>query len=179
MINSAYKTANLFKLYYEKTGTKLTLGTIESATGGRICDKITNVPGISEYYKGSIIAYSNETKLKLVGVKKTTLFSFGAVSSETAHEMAEQGKFLLDVDICLSVTGIAGPSGNTPDKPIGLFYLGIFTKDGVNKIEKFVFSGTRNQNKNSAVQASFILLEEYLEQRLKKIDARVLKDRSV
>lgn len=175
MINSAYKTANLFKLYYEKTGTRLTLGTIESATGGRICDKVTDVPGISDYYKGSIIAYSNEIKLNLVGVKKKTLSSFGAVSYETAQEMAEQGKFLLGVDICLSVTGIAGPSGNTPDKPVGLFYLGISTKDGVDKIEKFVFSGTRNQNKNKAVQASFIILEEYLELRLKNIDAQVFK----
>ena len=87
--------ARLLRQYQAKTGKLLTIGSVESATGGRIGDKITNVPGSSDYYKGSIIAYSNEIKAAIVGVKEKTLETHGAVSSETATEMAEGGRELL------------------------------------------------------------------------------------
>src|SRR4030042_1474919 len=121
--------ARLLQQYQAKTGKLLTIGSVESATGGRIGDKITNVPGSSDYYKGSIIAYSNEVKASIVGVKEGTLKNYGAVSPETAIEMARGGRELLKVDICISDTGIAGPSGATQGKPVGLFYLGLAAAD--------------------------------------------------
>jgi len=87
------------------------LGVIESATGGLISHRITNVPGSSDYYKGSVTAYSNEAKVRVVGVKQGTIDKFGAVSARAAEEMAEGGRKLLAVDICLADTGIAGPGG--------------------------------------------------------------------
>ena len=114
----------LIREYQAKTGKWLTIGTVESATGGRIADRITNVPGSSDYFKGSVVAYSNEAKIALLGVKKATIDNYGAVSEQTALEMAQGGRKLLDVDICVSDTGIAGPSGATPEKPVGLVLPG-------------------------------------------------------
>ena len=107
----------------------LTLGVVESATGGLISHLITNVPGSSDYYKGSITAYSNEAKIKVVGVKEDTINKYGAVSHEAAEEMAQGGKQVLAVDLCLADTGIAGPGGATTGKPVGLFYLGLSHQD--------------------------------------------------
>src|SRR5271157_4068345 len=109
---------------------KLTLGTVESATGGLIAYLITNVPGSSDVFQGTVVSYSNEIKMKIVGVKKTTLDKYGAVSSQVAAEMAAGGRKALGVDVCVADTGIAGPAGATPGKPVGLFYLGLSTKDG-------------------------------------------------
>src|SRR5512136_529305 len=89
----------------------LKLGVVESATGGLISHRITNVPGSSDYYKGSVTSYSNEAKMNIVGVKKSTLDKYGAVSHQVAEEMAAGGKKLLNVDICVADTGIAGPGG--------------------------------------------------------------------
>jgi len=140
---------------------RLTLGMVESATGGLISHLITNIPGSSDYYKGSITAYSNETKIKLVGVKAETISQYGAVSSQVVEEMAEGGRKVLAVDVCLADTGIAGPSGATPGKPVGLFYLGLFHQAGIYS-QKHVFQGDREQNKLSAAEAALILLKEYL-----------------
>ena len=112
----------LLNQYQAKTSKILTVGTVESATGGRVGDRITNVPGSSAYYMGSIVAYSNDVKIDVVGVKEETINSYGAVSPETAIEMAENGRKLLKTDLCLSDTGIAGPTGDTTEKPLGLFY---------------------------------------------------------
>lgn len=103
----------------------LTLGVVESATGGLISHLITNVPGSSDYYQGSVTAYSNEAKIKVVGVKEDTINKYGAVSSQVAEEMAQGGRKILSADICLADTGIAGPGGATPGKPVGLFYIGL------------------------------------------------------
>ncbi|HUW44606.1 MAG TPA: CinA family protein, partial [Dehalococcoidia bacterium] len=105
--------ARLIREYQAKTGKSLTIGAVESATGGRIADRITNVAGSSDYFKGSVVAYSNEVKIALLRVKKATIENYGAVSEQTALEMARGGRKLLDVDICVSDTGIAGPSGDT------------------------------------------------------------------
>ena len=104
---------------------KMTLGVIESATGGLISHRITNVAGSSEYYKGSITAYSNEIKNRIVGVKTETLEKYGSVSAQTAEELASGGKLVLEVDICIADTGVAGPGGGSSDKPVGLFYIGL------------------------------------------------------
>jgi len=153
--------ARLIREYQAKTGKPLTIGFVESATGGRIVDRITNVPGSSDYFKGSVVAYSNEIKIALLGVKKATIENYGAVSEQTALEMAQGGRELLDVDICVSDTGIAGPSGATPEKPLGLFYLGLAARDE-SMSQKHVFQGNREENKRDAAEAALNMLKQYL-----------------
>lgn len=155
----------LIREYQVKTGKPLTIGSVESATGGRIADRITNVPGSSDYFKGSVVAYSNEVKIALLGVKKATIEKYGAVSEQTALEMAQGGRKLLNVDICVADTGIAGPSGATPEKPVGLFYLGLAAEDG-NLSQKHVFLGNREANKRDAAEAVLNMLKQYLLRRI-------------
>jgi PncC family amidohydrolase len=140
---------------------KLTLGAVESATGGLISHLITNVPGSSDYFQGGITAYSNESKIKLVGVNKITIDRNGAVSHQVAEEMARGGRKALGVDICLADTGIAGPGGATPGKPSGLFYLGL-SQEGGTESRKHIFPGDREQNKREAATTALDWLKEYL-----------------
>ena len=160
--------ARLIREYQAKTGKSLNIGAVESATGGRIADRITNVPGSSDYFKGSVVAYSNEVKIALLGVKKATIENYGAVSEQTALEMAQGGRELLDVDLCVSDTGIAGPSGDTPGKPVGLFYLGL-AAEGESLSQKHVFQGNREKNKRDATEAALNMLKQYL---LRRFNAR-------
>jgi len=139
----------------------LTLGLVESATGGLISHLITNVPGSSDYYQGSITAYSNEVKVRVVGVRADTINHYGAVSHQVAKEMAQGGRKALAVDICLADTGIAGPSGATPGKPVGLFYIGLSHQAGTYS-QKHHFHGDREQNKRHAAEAALAWLKEYL-----------------
>ena len=139
----------------------LTLGVVESATGGLISHLITNVPGSSDYYKGSITAYSNEAKVKIVGVEEATINNYGAVSSQVAEEMAQGGRKVLAVDVCLADTGIAGPTGAAPGKPVGLFYLGLSHQAGTYS-QKHNFQGDREENKRSAADTALRWLKEYL-----------------
>ena len=139
----------------------LTLGVVESATGGLMSHLITNVPGSSDYYKGSVTAYSREAKVKIVGVKAATINKYGAVSHQVAEEMAQGGRKVLDADICLADTGIAGPTGATPGKPVGLFYIGLSHKGGTAS-RKHNFRGSREQNKLAAAQTALGWLKEYL-----------------
>ena len=155
--------ARLIREYQAKTGKSLTIGAVESATGGGMADRITNVPGSSDYFRGSVVAYSNEVKIALLGVKKATLENYGAVSEQTALEMARGGRKLLDVDICVSDTGIAGPAGGTPSKPVGLFYLGLATED-TSFSQTHIFPGNREGNKRDAAEASLDMLKQYLVQ---------------
>jgi nicotinamide-nucleotide amidase len=155
MENIAQEIGELLKKH------KLTLGAVESATGGLISHLITYVPGSSEYFKGSIVSYSNEIKTNLVGVKKETLEKYGAVSAQVGTEMAEGGRKALGVDICIADTGIAGPTGASLGKPIGLFYLGISHKSGSFN-RKYLFKGDREENKEEAALASLTWLREYL-----------------
>jgi PncC family amidohydrolase len=142
----------------------LTLGTVESATGGLIAHLITNVPGSSDVFQGSIVAYSNEVKKKIVGVRESTLKEYGAVSAQVAIAMAKDGRKVLGVDICLADTGIAGPSGATTEKPVGLFYLGLSHKES-SFTRKHLFNGTREENKQQAAQAALKWVREYLKNR--------------
>jgi nicotinamide-nucleotide amidase len=139
----------------------LTLGTVESATGGMIASRIIDIAGSSDYFKGAVVSYANDTKIKVVGVKKSTLEKYGAVSGQTAEEMAAGGKKLLNVDICVSDTGIAGPGGATPGKEVGLFYLGLACQSGVFN-RKHSFTGTRAENRQAAAQAALEWVREYL-----------------
>lgn len=165
MASPEVQIGGLIREYQAKTGKLLTIGSVESATGGRIADRITNVPGSSDYFKGSVVAYSDEAKVALVGVRKATIEKSGAVSDQTAREMARGGRKLLNVDICISDTGIAGPSGATPAKPVGLFYLGLAT-ESENLSQKRVFTGDREANKRDAADAALDMLKEYLLRRL-------------
>ena len=159
--------AQLIREYRAKTGKLLTIGAVESATGGRIADRITNVPGSSDYFEGSVVAYSNEVKIALLGVEKATIENYGAVSEQTAREMAQGGRRLLAVDICVSDTGIGGPSGATPEKPVGLFYLGLAAEDE-SLSQKHAFQGNREENKRDAAEAALNMLKQYLLRRISK-----------
>ena len=139
----------------------LTLGVVESATGGLVSHLITNVPGSSDYYKGSVTSYSNEVKTKVIGVKADTIDRYGAVSAQVAEEMAEGGRRILSTDICLADTGIAGPGGAALEKPVGLFYIGLSHHDGTHN-QKHIFQGNREQNKLSAAETVLSWLKEYL-----------------
>jgi nicotinamide-nucleotide amidase len=139
----------------------LTLGTVESASGGLIAHLITNAPGSSDYFKGSVTAYSNEIKNRLIGVKQSTLQKYGSVSPQVAEEMAAGGRRVLAVDICLSDTGIAGPGGATPGKLVGLFYIGLATRDGTAS-RRLELRGDREENKLGAASAALAWLREYL-----------------
>ena len=138
----------------------LTLGVVESATGGLLSHLITDVPGSSDYYRGSIISYSNDIKIGVIGVNVDTINQFGAVSRQVAEEMAQGGRKVLGVDICMSDTGIAGPGGATPEKPVGLFYIG-FSYQGGTYSEKHIFQGEREQNKRDAVEMALSWLKRY------------------
>jgi nicotinamide-nucleotide amidase len=170
--------AQLLRKYQAKTGKLLTIGTVESATGGRISDKITNVPGSSDYYKGSIVSYSNEAKTDIVGVKKQTLKKHGAVSRQTAIEMAQGGRKLLKVYICISNTGIAGPTGATPGKPVGLFYIGLSAKDS-SLAKEHHFHGNREENKQKAAEMALTLLKDYLQKQLTESADSTLDEKHV
>ncbi|HAV10275.1 MAG TPA: hypothetical protein DCX22_01470, partial [Dehalococcoidia bacterium] len=172
VVRDMSKTAELiFRLlseYYSLTGKRLTLSTIESATGGRISDELTNLSGISDFYQGSIIAYSNEIKTGLVGVSKETIDSYGAVSRQTAMEMAESGRATLKTDVCVSVTGIAGPSGATPQKPVGLFFIGL-SADRFIRTQRHQFKGSREENKQMATEAALTMLSDYISRRIDRL----------
>jgi PncC family amidohydrolase len=126
------------------------------------------VAGSSDYFGGSVVAYSNEVKIALLAVKGETIDNYGAVSEQTALEMARGGRNLLNIDICISTTGIAGPAGGTSEKPVGLFYLGLAAED-TSLSQKHTFQGDREGNKRDAVEAALNMLKQYLVQCINNI----------
>lgn len=128
----------------------LTLTTAESCTGGLVASRIVNVPGASEVFREGFITYSNRAKRKSLGVGKATLQKHGAVSEQTAKEMATGGVFATDADVCVAITGIAGPDGGTEEKPVGLVYIACYMKDDV-KVEEHQFRGNREKIREQAV----------------------------
>ena len=163
MIKQEIQTAKLVAEYQNKTGKSLTIATSESATGGKIAAKLTSVPGSSAYFKGALVAYSNEIKINVLSVKRATIEKYGAVSQETAIEMAQGARILFNVDICISDTGIAGPTGSAMNKPIGLFYIGL-SSSYKNICKKIMLSGSREENRESVIEAALELLNQYLTQ---------------
>ena len=139
----------------------LTVGTAESCTGGLIGHRLTDVPGSSEYFLGGIIAYSNEIKERVLGVNHATLETHGAVSAETALEMAYGARRVLGVDIAVSVTGIAGPGGGSADKPVGLVYICLSARN-LERVEKFAWNKDRAGNKWESSEAVLQMLRDYL-----------------
>lgn len=146
---------------------KLRLGLAESCTGGLLGHRMTNVAGSSEYFAGGVVTYSYEAKVAVLGVSWDTLNTFGAVSQETVLDMANGAKKIFGVDIAVSVSGIAGPGGGTPDKPVGTTWVGLVTPEG-EWARKFVFNGDREQNKAASAEAALQMLLDYLQGMMKK-----------
>ena len=140
----------------------LTVAVAESCTGGLIAHRLTNVPGSSRYFLGGVVAYANEVKERVLGVRSETLRRYGAVSRETALEMAREVRRLLGADIALSATGIAGPTGGTPEKPVGLVYVALAAAD-CEQCRRHVWQGARLHNKEQTAEAALRMLLEYLE----------------
>ncbi len=146
-----------------------TLAVAESCTGGLVGHRITNVPGSSEYYLGSVTAYAYEAKVRLLGVSWDTLNRCGAVSRESVIEMARGVRQALGSDVGLSVSGIAGPGGGTPDKPVGLTWVGLSTPEG-DWAREFRWHGDRLENKAASAEAALKWLLDYLEGRWRDED---------
>ena len=142
---------------------KLHVTTAESCTGGLIAGALVNVPGISTWFGEGYVTYSNEAKEKLLGVSHETLTVHGAVSAETAGEMAEGAARAAGTEAAIAVTGIAGPDGGTAEKPVGLVYMGCFCKGNIH-VEKHIFAGDRSQVRSQSVHAALGLLKMMLEQ---------------
>lgn len=139
----------------------LSITAAESCTGGLVCGKIVNVAGASEVFRGGYITYSNKQKRNVIGVKKSTLEKYGAVSEQVAAEMAKGVLEVSKADVAISTTGIAGPGGGTPEKPVGLVYIGCAVKNKV-YVEKFNFSGGRNKVRESTVVAALSMVRKYV-----------------
>jgi PncC family amidohydrolase len=133
----------------------------ESCTGGLVGHRLTNIPGSSTYYMGSIVAYAYEAKVRLLGVHWETLERFGAVSRETVLEMAAGVRQALAADIGVSISGIAGPGGETPGKPVGLVWVGLSTPNFEDAWE-FHWDGDRIQNKADSAEAALQIVLDYL-----------------
>ena len=128
----------------------LTCATAESCTGGGVGSAITAVPGSSAVFAGGVISYSNEVKRDVLGVSAQTLEAHGAVSAETAAQMAAGARRLLKTDLAVSLTGIAGPDGGSAEKPVGLVWFGLATAQGV-RTEKAIFRGDREGIRRNAI----------------------------
>ena len=140
----------------------LTIATAESCTGGLLAHSLTNISGSSNYFDRGVVSYSNDSKIELLGVSKKTLEEYGAVSEQTAKAMAQAIKKQSKVDIGIATTGIAGPTGGTKEKPVGLVYIGIATSKKV-EVKKFNFSDDRLQNKENTCNAALKMLLELID----------------
>jgi nicotinamide-nucleotide amidase len=140
---------------------KLTIAVAESCTGGMIADKLTNVPGSSRYFERGVVTYSNDSKTQLLGVPAALIVQYGAVSKEVAEAMAAGVRSSAKTDVAVSTTGIAGPDGGTPEKPVGLVYMGYADSRGTFSL-KFQFATGRRRIKERASQAALELVRRRL-----------------
>ena len=145
-------------LIQKLTASNQTLSTVESCTGGLLFGYLTAVPGASAVLERGFITYSDQSKQEMVGVTENTLAAFGAVSQQTAEEMAKGGCQSANTNLSVSVTGIAGPGGGTDEKPIGLVWISAFRNDGVRETERHLFKGDRQQIRTAACTHAISLL---------------------
>lgn len=145
---------------------RMKIAVAESCTGGHISNRITNIQGASDYFDVGFVTYSNDSKELYLFVPEEVLAEKGAVSSEVAKAMAEGLREATHADIALSVTGIAGPGGGTPGKPVGTVFVGLASKDGT-FVNRFLFSGDRISIKEQTSEAALKLVLDYLEGRLR------------
>jgi PncC family amidohydrolase len=149
----------------------LTVGVAESCTGGRVGDALTDVAGSSGYFRGGVVAYADALKVEILGVPTAMISQHGAVSAQVARAMASGVRERLGVDLGVAVTGIAGPSGAAPGKPVGLTYVGVADAGGI-EIRRFAWPGDRAANKAASARAALELLVE----RAAAMAARALSD---
>ena len=146
----------------ERTGKELraaglTITCAESCTGGLLTSMLTDVSGSSSYVMGSVVSYSNDVKARVLHVSEETLAVYGAVSEETAREMAQSVRKLIHADIGVGITGIAGPDGGSTEKPVGLVYIAVADQTHT-VVQKNNFHGTRFENKQAAVHKAFAMI---------------------
>ena len=134
------------------------VSTAESCTGGLVLSTLTDIAGSSAYVEGGLVTYSNEAKQHLLKVPQAALIQHGAVSEATAAAMALAARKLFAADYALSVTGIAGPGGGSDEKPVGLTYIGLAGREGLLRVERYVWDGDRIDNKIASVHAALSLL---------------------
>lgn len=139
----------------------LTLSVAESCTGGLCSSRFTDIPGSSAYFLGGAVVYSNESKEKLLGVSTDTLIRFGAVSEQTVSEMAQRARELFGSDIGISISGVAGPGGGTPEKPVGTVWFGFSHATSRTFCEKRNFAGTRDEIKNFAASTAIDMVRKF------------------
>jgi PncC family amidohydrolase len=147
------------------TARGLTIALAESSTGGLIAKRLTDISGSSAYVIGGVVAYANAVKQRLLGVSEQTLIDHGAVSEPVARQMAEGARHLFGTDLAISVTGIAGPTGATATKPVGLHYVGLSAAEGT-WVRRYVWDGDRAHNRASTADAAFRLVLDYLDGKL-------------
>ena len=145
-------------LIQKLTRANQTLSTVESCTGGLLFGYLTAVPGASAVLERGFITYSNQAKQEMVGVTAKTLAAYGAVSEQTAEEMAKGGCQIARTNLSISLTGIAGPSGGTAEKPVGLVWISAFRKDGIQQTERHLFTGDRQHIRVLACTHAIALL---------------------
>lgn len=138
-------------------GNDLTLTCAESCTGGMLSARLINVPGVSELYKSGMVTYSNKAKRRFLNVKKPTLQKYGAVSKQTAQEMAKGAAFIAKADVAVAITGIAGPDGGTEEKPVGLVYIACNVKGDIT-VKEYHFNGNRSKIRENATTAALTLM---------------------
>ena len=139
-----------------------TISTAESCTGGLVLHRLTNVPGSSAWVMGGVVAYDNRIKRDLLQVRETTLLRHGAVSEETAREMALGARRLLGTDFAISITGIAGPGGGTAEKPVGLTWMALAGPDDLLLSEQRIHDGGRLDIKNASADAALTMILDSL-----------------
>ena len=171
-MSSAKEINELFKRL------KLTLGSVESFTGGKFASAITSVPGASALFKGALVTYSNSEKIKLLGIDPRFIKEYGACSKETAYLMADNGKDVLDVDVCVSFTGNAGPLP-MEGRPVGEVFIGFAYLDEVfigfaylDEVEvyKYRFSGTRKEIQKYAIRYAYLILKRRILKNFKNFE---------
>ena len=136
--------------------------TAESCTGGQIAKTVTDLAGVSSVFFGGVVSYANEIKEKLLGVRRETLEKFGAVSEQTAAEMAAGAVSALDVDFSVAVTGIAGPDGGSEEKPVGLVYIACADNKVNVKVAKNLFSGDRKAVRDQTTETALRMLADFV-----------------
>ena len=147
---------------------EMSVTTAESCTGGMLAGRLVNVPGVSDVFREGFVTYSNKAKRKILDVSKATLKKYGPVSEQTAKEMATGGVFATDADVCIAITGIAGPDGGTEEIPVGTVYIACYLNDKVN-VEKYQFKGNRDKiREQSVVKALDLLRRSILDQNKEK-----------
>lgn len=152
----------LQKLFIQKGKT---VSLAESCTGGMIAAALTDLPGSSAYFMGGVVSYSNAAKADLLGVKPGSLNLYGAVSDVVARQMAVGARARFHTDVAFSVTGIAGPSGGTPEKPLGLTWIGVADADGDHAVRYIWQGANRAENRDLSVQEALRLLLKWIEQK--------------